>query len=104
MIGARGAVLTIAGTIAIAACLVAADERDPVAHWKLAGDAKDSSANHLDATNRGAKFTAKGPDGKSPAAAFDGIGSHLEVKAAPALRLGTGDFTIALWVHTPESL
>jgi hypothetical protein len=90
--------------VALGACLVAADDRDPVAHWNLAGDAKDSSANRLDAVSRSVKFTAKGPDGKSPAAVFDGQSAHLEVKASPALRLGTGDFTIALWVHSPESL
>src|SRR5262245_54266083 len=88
----------------LAAGVMAADDRGPVAHWKLAGDAKDASGNRLDATSRGVTFTAKGPDGKSPAAAFDGVGSRLEVKPAPALRLGTGDFTLALWVHTPESL
>src|SRR3954447_8902217 len=79
---------------ALAVGAVAADDRGPVAHWTLAGDAKDSSANRLDATNRGVKFTAKGPDGKSPAAVFDGVGSRLEVKPAPVLRLGTGDFTV----------
>jgi hypothetical protein len=89
---------------ALAAGVVAADDRGPVAHWKLAGDAKDASANRLDATNRGVKFTAKGPDGKSPAAAFDGLAAHLRVEATPALRLGTGDFTLALWVHTPDTL
>jgi opacity protein-like surface antigen len=104
MIGGKGSVLSVAVTVALAACLVAADDRDPVAHWKLAGDAKDSSVNRHDAANRGVKFTAKGPDGKSPAAVFDGTGSRLEVKPSPALRFGTGDFTIALWVHTPESL
>jgi hypothetical protein len=89
---------------ALAVSVVAADDRGPIAHWTLAGDAKDASAYRLDATNHGVRFTAKGPDGKSPAAVFDGVGSRLEVKPAPALRLGTGDFTIALWVHTPESL
>ena len=33
----------------LSAGVVAADDRGPVAHWKLAGDAKDSSANRLDA-------------------------------------------------------
>ena len=50
----------------LAVGVVGADDRDPVAHWKLAGDAKDSSANRLDATNRSVRFKAKGPDGKSP--------------------------------------
>lgn len=104
MIGVRLGVLTIAGIVAITASLVAADESGLVVHWKLAGDAKDSTANRLDATSIGVKYTAKGPDGRSSAAVFDGIGSRLEVKPSPALRLGTGDFTLALWVHTPESL
>ena len=104
MIGGKGSVLSIAVIIALAACLAAADDRNPVAHWNLAGDAKDASANRLDAVNRSVKFTAKGPDGKSPAAVFDGQSAHLEVKPPPALRLGTGDFTIALWVRTPDSL
>src|SRR5262245_61744845 len=100
------AVASIALTLlaALAVGVVSADDRGPVAHWKLACDAKDASANRLDATNRGVRFTANGPDGKSPAAVFDGVGSWLEVKPASTLRLGTGDFTIALWVHTPESL
>jgi hypothetical protein len=87
----------------LAVC-TAADDRGPVAHWRLAGDAKDASANRLDATNGGVKFTAKGRDGKSPAAVFDGVGGRLEVKPASALRLGAGDFTVALWVQTSEAL
>jgi len=40
---------------------------------------------------------------RPPAARFEG-GSFLKVKTSPALRLGTGDFSIALWVHTSEKL
>jgi hypothetical protein len=77
---------------------------EPIVHWKLAGDAKDSSGNKHDAISHGVKFTAKGPDGKSLAAEFDGRTSRLELKAVPAIQLGADDFTIALWVHTSESL
>jgi len=80
-----------------------ADDREPVGHWKLAGDAKDSSANRLDTFNHCVLFAAKGPDGKIPAARFE-VGSSLKVKTSPALRLGTGDFSIALWAHTSEKL
>ncbi len=83
---------------------VRADDREPTGHWKLAGDAKDSSANRLDAANHSVMFLAKRPDGRTPAALFDGKGSRLEVKAAAALKLGASDFTIALWVHTPDPL
>ncbi len=95
--------LTAGASLAVAG-RVAADDRGPVAHWRLAGDAKDSSATRLDATNRGVTFSAKGPNGKPSAAAFDGLSAHLEVAAAPVLRLGTGDFTVSLWVHTPDAL
>jgi opacity protein-like surface antigen len=94
----------VAAWVALASSFAAAAEPDPVAHWKLAGDAKDSSPNRLHADNRGVKFTAKGPDGKSAAAVFDGSGSQLKVKPSPALRFGTGDFTITLRVHTAETL
>jgi hypothetical protein len=40
----------------------------------------------------------------APAARFDGRQAHLEVADAESLRLRTGDFTLALWVHTAESL
>lgn len=80
-----------------------ADDRAPVGWWRLAGDAKDSSANRLDATNHGVTFATKGPAGKA-SASFKGKGSRLEIKSSPALQLGVSDFTIALWVHTPETL
>jgi hypothetical protein len=78
-----------------------ADDRDLAGWWRLAGDADDSSANRLATTNHGVKFLAKGPDGKSPAATFDGRDSYLRVK--PAFRLGTGDFTISLWLRADDS-
>lgn len=78
---------------------VRADDRDLVGRWKLDRDADDSSGNRLHAVNHGVKFTARGP-----AATFDGIGGHLVVKAVPALRLGKGDFTLALWVRTDKDL
>jgi hypothetical protein len=84
--------------------IVWAEDRKPVGEWKLNGDARDSSANQLHASNHAVTFAAKGPDGKTPAAVFDGISSRLEVKPSPPLQLGAGDFSIALWVHTSETL
>lgn len=89
---------------AFASSPLAAADGELVAHWTLAGDAGDVSPKRLPTTNRGVAFTAKGPDGRTVAATFDGKAAHLEVKTHPALRLGTGDFTVALWVHTAESL
>src|SRR4051812_33725921 len=98
---ARLALLTLA---LLSTSAAEADDAEPIGHWRLAGDAKDASVNRLDATNHGVKFAGKGPGGRLPAAVFDGTGSRLEVRPSPALRLGTGDFTVALWAHTPESL
>lgn len=80
-----------------------ADDREPTGHWKLDGNEKDSSSNRLETINHDVKFGTKGPDGKTSAADF-ARSSWLEVRPSPALRLGTGDFSIALWVHTPEKL
>jgi hypothetical protein len=74
----------------------------PFVRWKLAGDANDS-AGQFDARNHGVRFTAKGPDGQSTAAAFDGRKARLEVKPDERLCPGAGDLTLALWVHTGES-
>src|SRR5215218_3753908 len=51
--------------LAIFTARLGAADDGPVAHWKLAGDAKD-------AVNLGVTFGRKGPDGKTPAAVFDG--------------------------------
>ena len=75
------------------------------AHWKLAGDVRDHSGNGHDAKNHGVDLTAAIP-GLAPgqAARFDGRGAYLEVADADTLGLDVGDFTLALWIHTEESL
>jgi hypothetical protein len=94
--------LALAGLLAGSAA--PAEDGGLIGRWKLAGDAGDSSGNGLNATNHGVEFLAKGPDGKTPAATFNGMDSRLTVQTEPGLRLGTGDFSIALWVHTDEVL
>ena len=84
--------------------LLWAGEPQLIGRWTLSGDAQDSSRNALHATNQGVSFPSRGPDGKTPAAAFNGAGSHLSVPATPKLKLGTDDFTIALWLHTDDVL
>lgn len=76
-------------------------DRDPVARWQLAGDDADCSENQLDTRNHGVTFTAAGPSGADRAATFDGRGAHLEVVPSAPLRLGTGDFSVALWIDAP---
>ena len=82
-----------------------ADERGPIGHWRLAGDAKDGSGQGNHGQVIGADMTAPGPDGRPAGAArFDGKGAFIRVPASPSLALGTGDFTLAVWAHTEEKL
>lgn len=67
----------------------AAAEPGLVGHWKLNGDAKDSSGNGLDATPHHVDLAT---------GEFNGRDAFLEIPNAPALNFGTGDFSIALQV------
>ncbi|MFO0844330.1 MAG: LamG-like jellyroll fold domain-containing protein [Gemmataceae bacterium] len=86
----------------LAAGFTAADDKDLVGRWPLAGDAIDSSGNGLHAINQGVTFLARGPAVKTRTATFNGTGSHLRVKSAPGLRLGTEDFSVALWLRPDD--
>lgn len=106
--GARHFRTTIAACLGL--CWAAAAGPTPAAeprlvgHWKLAGDATDSSGNGLHAKSHGVEFRSKGPDGQAPAATFDGKAGRVTVGPARGLDLGTGDFTLALWVRCDERL
>ncbi len=69
-----------------------------IAHWPFSKDARDQSGNKHHAVAHGVKFESGG------AAVFDGIDDWLEVPVSKALRLGRGEFSIAVWVHTAEKL
>ena len=62
-----------------------------VGHWKLRGDCRDHSGRGNDGVNHGVELK----DGR-----FDGRGAWIEVPPSDSLRLGTGDFTVAAWIHT----
>jgi len=82
-----------------------AEEASLVGHWKLQGDLLDSSGNNNKASNHGVELSAAGTGGqKNGTAQFDGIKSYIEIKHSKSLALGTGDFTISLWVHTAETM
>ncbi|MFT4688041.1 MAG: hypothetical protein ACJASX_000705 [Limisphaerales bacterium] len=82
-----------------------AQESDPEGHWKLQGDLLDSSGNNNTARNHGANLSAVGIKGrKGGAAQFDGRRSYIEVTHSQSLALGSGDFSISLWVHTTEKM
>ena len=66
-----------------------------IGHWPLTKDAGDVSGNNRHGTVHDVEFAATG-------AAFNGRSSRIDVADAP--KLGTGDFSISLWVHTEEQL
>ncbi len=68
-----------------------------LAHWPLAGDCRDRSGNGHHGRNQGADLAAGG-------AVFDGRGAHVLVPPSAALDLGTGDFTLAVQIHTDAVL
>jgi len=69
-----------------------------VGHWPLEGDCGDRSGNGNDGVNRGADL------GSGEGAGFDGRGGHIEVSDSGSLRLGSRDFSIAVWIHTDKAL
>ena len=76
-----------------------------VAHWKLAGDTQDHSTNGNHGQNRRVNLTEQGPDDKpGSAAGFDGRNSYIEAPNSESLQLGSGEFSIAMWVHTAKEL
>lgn len=69
-----------------------------VGHWLTRGDAGDAAGS----AHGGARSirACPGPDGSPGGAlAFDGRESRIVVPDAPDLRLGSGDFTLAVWVR-----
>ncbi len=83
--------------LTIAAVNTGPAEDGLVGHWQLVEDCRDCSGQENHGTNHGVTFTDN-------AAAFDGIDDYVEVPDAASLALGTGDFTVAVWVHTEDRL
>lgn len=83
----------LAGT----ATLAGTPEKGLIGHWKLAGDARDSSGLGNHGENRG---IALGPGGAN----CKGRSGFIEIPDRPSLRLGWGDFTIAAHIHTEGDL
>lgn len=75
---------------------IARAEEGLIAHWKLANDGRDSVGDSH-AIPHGVRFE----DGS---AVLDGIDDWLQAPDSDALRLGKGDFTVSVWIHTEEDL
>ncbi len=70
-------------------------QRGLVGHWKLVGDCRDHSGHGLHGVNHGVELQES---------AFNGRDAYIEIPASPALRLGTGDFTLSAKIWTAEQL
>jgi hypothetical protein len=68
-----------------------------VGHWKLTRDSRDSSGRDNHGRNHGVTFDDSG-------ASFNGVDGYIEVPGSKSLKLGIGDCTIAVWVHTDKKL
>jgi poly(3-hydroxybutyrate) depolymerase len=85
--------------------LVRGLDADLLAHWPLKGDARDRSGNGAHAEVCGAvDFQSIGPDGAvATTAGFNGRDAWLEVPLERVPTLGSGDFSISVWVHADEA-
>ena len=108
--GRRGAradiavAVTVLSALGLPASSNGEDTRGLIGHWPLAGDARDVSGQRRDAVATGVKWDAVGPSGRPASAArFDGRSAFLELPAASAPKLGTGDFSLSLWMNTPTT-
>lgn len=96
-------------TALAAACLavvpaIAGAEAPPVAHWPLEADTRDIGPHELPTNSFGVTFEQPGGGRSAPGSArFAAKGAHLEVDttALPAFR--SGDFSVALWIHTENT-
>ena len=76
-----------------------------IGHWPLRGDANEKSGLRLATTSRGIDFDDSAPAGMTKGSArFNGRDSLVEAADADSLRLGTDEFSLALWVHTDAVL
>lgn len=86
-------------TVAVAGCLLLstafAAEPKLIGHWPLTNDANDASGRNRHGKPQAVVFAADG-------ASFNGRSSLIKLEDPP--QLGTGEFSIALWVHTVEEL
>src|SRR6185369_736986 len=66
-----------------------------IGYWKLQGDCRDYSGLGNHGVNHGVNL-ASGD--------FNGINAYIEVPGGPALKFGTGDFSLSAWIYTAQDL
>ncbi|HPU35033.1 MAG TPA: hypothetical protein PK184_20255 [Phycisphaerae bacterium] len=72
--------------------------------WPLSEDGRDSSGRGHHGVTHGVTFGVAPSTGSFKAARFDGRDDYLEVPSASSLALGTQDFSVSVWIHTPREL
>lgn len=87
--------LLIGGFAVLLASTAPGAEPRLVGYWKLQGDCQDHSGNGHHGINHDVDLQTSD---------FNGSNSYIEVQSSPALGFGTGDFSIAAWVHTQQEL
>lgn len=85
-----------AAAVSLSAASAAGDSL--IGHWKLDGNARDAAPHRLDAEAHAVEWHTQS------GAELNGRSAWLEVPASPALRLGTNDFTLSLWLHLDPML
>ncbi|MBX3439630.1 MAG: hypothetical protein KF861_19230, partial [Planctomycetaceae bacterium] len=72
-----------------------ASEAGLVGYWKLQDDCEDSSGNGNHGVNHGVDLAT---------GTFSGRGDFIEVRDAPSLQWGAGDFSVSAWVWNPRGV
>jgi hypothetical protein len=80
------------------AMAVSAEEKVLICQWRLIGDSLDQSGNQNNGVNRGVLLKPDQP------AVFDGRNAYIEVPDSESLSLGTGEFSISVFVNTSAHL
>lgn len=76
-----------------------------IGHWKFQSDCEDSSNNAHTSQSCAVELGLPGPGGHlTKAAGFNGCTSLVEVADSKSLDFGSGDFSIAVWVHTEKNM
>lgn len=82
-----------------------AEEPTLIGYWPLRGNVADQSGNNLKTTARGVELDIVGPqNAPRTAGRFNGRDSVIEISDADALRLGSGDLSVSLWLNTDSKL
>lgn len=75
-----------------------AEDPSLIGFWRLLGGTQDESGKKNHGTNHGVVLTSGKP------ALFNGTNAYIEVPHSKSLTLGTGNFSVAVSIHTEKNL